>query len=85
MLECCYDFKQFQARDVALKTSTLHFLDSVEVKNKNKGNMKTPTQIIATRMIYTGQFLPGTLLPKKISAKDNSHLDNSQLKNSQLG
>ena len=44
--------------------------------------MKTPTQIIATRMIYTGQFLPGTLPLKKISAQDNSHLDNSQLKNS---
>ena len=44
--------------------------------------MKTPTQIIATRMICTGQFLPGTLPLKKISAQDNSHLDNSQLKNS---
>lgn len=66
----------------SLKLVLWHFLDSVEVKNKNKGNMKTPTQIIATRMIYTGQFLPGTLPLKKISAQDNSHLDNSQLKNS---
>ena len=58
------------------KTKLLNRYWSHWVK-QNKGNMKTVTQKIATRMIPTAQFSPGKLSLKKIPTQDNPHPENS--------
>ena len=61
---------------VNLKTTLKPFLIILKWSWKF-GNMKTPSQKIATRMNLTGQFPPGKLPPKKIPTQDKSHLDSS--------